>query len=911
MINRTKIIFIFITISLVSLCRSQGISVRLDSIHQLSGSDYKKLSLYYQQLDHLKSNTNYTQLGYDAHQLAKWIHKEQKWEEAIKIIKIAYDSRKKATPFDSKLLKKSCYNYAIYNKRYNNYSIAIEYFEKLLTIDNNNYLKGRAYKVIGECYEDLGDYYKAVEYQLRATDYYNENEIKKGHLIYNHINIAQTYRYIRSAKSAKKAIEHLKKADSLLQKQNNPDKYTSYIINNVLGNLYYEGVATQNLKLCIQSYTNALTLLKEINNVDKIPLVLTNLGFAHIKIDSTVSQNFFNQALQHSHYLPTLKYKIYFGMGIKDLYYKNYWRAQNQFRNTFASYFNKEIPSIYWLPNKEDLDRVTEKADFLEVLKRKLKTWLAIGIQENNPSYLSEAIKTAYVCDQLVDQLMTENLSKSSKLLWRSLASEIYILSLEACFQLKKHEDAFYFMEKNKALLLLQDITKDKSNIPHNILGKEKKLYDKIIYLKSVYKTFEAKDSIQKKILSVEAKLNKFKDSLATIYPEYFTTYALPKVISLQEIRLQPNEVIIQYNMAERVAEVDPETYGMVLTNQQKLLFKIDSIPTFLDDIESLRKKLNHPFKTSKDILQYKKVAHNLYNTLFPKEIQNELKNKKITIITDHILGFIPFEALVTNVNSGRYLIEDCEINYAYSLSFQKENQSISRNARFDFLGVAPVQFKDDLPTLSKSENEIKIANSYYNGSLLLKDKATIANFKEQVAQYKILHLATHADASDSIAPWIAFRNKKLAHFELNTIENNADLVLLSACNTSIGEVRRGEGVMSLARGFFKSGAKTVIPSLWNTNDKTTTHIISDFYRNLSQGKTKSEALRMAKLNYLKSNSDAEASPYYWAPLILIGDTGVLLPQSNSTLFLYLGLAIFSILVLVIIRRIKLLSYRS
>ena len=91
----------------------------------------------------------------------------------------------------------------------------------------------------------------------------------------------------------------------------------------------------------------------------------------------------------------------------------------------------------------------------------------------------------------------------------------------------------------------------------------------------------------------------------------------------------------------------------------------------------------------------------------------------------------------------------------------------------------------------------------------------------------------------------------------------------------------QGEGVNSLSRGFFKSGAKSVISSLWSTNDKATATITGDFYKHLSKGKTKSEALRQAKLNYLKNNSDAEASPHYWASLILIGDTGVLLPETN------------------------------
>ena len=87
---------------------------------------------------------------------------------------------------------------------------------------------------------------------------------------------------------------------------------------------------------------------------------------------------------------------------------------------------------------------------------------------------------------------------------------------------------------------------------------------------------------------------------------------------------------------------------------------------------------------------------------------------------------------------------------------------------------------------------------------------------------------------------------------ELYTYKNNADLVVLSACNTSLGEVAVGEGVLSLARGFFYSGANSVISSLWNVNDVATTSLMNNFYTNLKDNQTKAEALTNAKRKYLK-----------------------------------------------------------
>ncbi|MHA7057882.1 CHAT domain-containing protein [Aquimarina sp. M1] len=330
----------------------------------------------------------------------------------------------------------------------------------------------------------------------------------------------------------------------------------------------------------------------------------------------------------------------------------------------------------------------------------------------------------------------------------------------------------------------------------------------------------------------------------------------------------------------------------MIISKTKKKIFELKNVAALLEKTTLLREKLDTPFQNDKDIASYKTLAFDLYNQLIPNSLQSELKNKKVTIIADHMISFIPFEALITDIDKNTYLIEESEINYALSLSFEKENSKVLRKATNDFLGVAPIVFSNGLTTLKKSEDEITTAMRYYDGDLFVRENATKDNFKQHVDNYKILHLATHADASDKIAPWIAFHHEKMSHLELNTLRSQAELVILSACNSSLGEVRRGEGVLSLARGFFKSGAKSVIPSLWSTNDKATATITSDFYKNLSNGQTKSAALRASKLNYLHNNSDAEASPHYWSSLILIGDSGTLLPKSNHLIVLWICLGI-------------------
>ncbi|WP_299185762.1 CHAT domain-containing tetratricopeptide repeat protein [uncultured Aquimarina sp.] len=895
--------------SLTYCILGQGISNELDSIHHLTGSDYEKIHLYNKVLNNWENKKKYTQFGYDAHQLGKWIHKEKRWEEAIKIAQRAYLAREKAIPLNKELLKRSYYNYAIYNYRYKNYSKSIEYFEKLLKVDDSIFLRGRAYEVIGDCYKVLGDFYRSVEYQKKALENHVKKDIDKGYLVIGNMNLAVTYGKMRSIESSKLAVKHLKKAEKLFHEQNFLPEIHLYTIKNNLGNFYCEGFETSYTDKCLSIYQEALVILTKLDYPQKLSKTHYNLGLTYIEIDSTKATYHLNEAQKYIKYDPSLIPRIDFGKGLKELHYKNYHKAQLYFSKSLANYFNKGEIDIYWLPQKEDLKKITDPSKFLELLNRKLKTWIALAEKENNTEYYKEAIKTAYTCDELINLRLEKDYSDKTKLLWRSLASQINLIVLEACLKIDKQDDAFYFMEKSKALLLIQDLAKNNDNIPLSIFDKNLELKRKIASLKTQIRLTNQKksDSLEKLVLSTEADLKNYQDSLAPIYPKYFSNYSIPKTITLSSIQQNADEAILEYTMGIRVAGAKSEAYGILITKDYKELFKIENVDELKKSIYRLRDLLDKPFRNEEDIITYTNLAYTIYTALFPKHIQNKIKDKKTTIVPDNILHYLPFEALITDKKNKTYLLEKAQIHYTHSISFDKKNSKINRNSELDFLGIAPINFNNNLNKLPKSKEELSFANQYYKGDVLLQDDATKKNFEKKANKYKILHLATHANASDSLNPWIAFKTKKLTELEIGVIKNQADLVLLSACSSSLGEVRQGEGVLSLARGFFKSGAKSVIPSLWSTNDKATATITSDFYKNLSEGQTKSAALRTAKLNYLKSNKDAEASPHYWASLVLIGDSGTLLPQANN-LWMFLlgfGIAVVILLCLFLYRRKK------
>ncbi|MEL6988886.1 MAG: CHAT domain-containing protein, partial [Bacteroidota bacterium] len=191
---------------------------------------------------------------------------------------------------------------------------------------------------------------------------------------------------------------------------------------------------------------------------------------------------------------------------------------------------------------------------------------------------------------------------------------------------------------------------------------------------------------------------------------------------------------------------------------------------------------------------------------------------------------------------------------------------------------------------------------------LLIKcDKDKFLNI---VDNYRIVHTATHANV-DVYHPEnsnIVFNDgviSKLYAKDIYTHQINPELLVLSACQTAKGKLKKGEGVMSLSRAFLASGTKSVISSYWSVNDKSTKEIMIDFYSNLKGGKQKHHALRNAKLVYLdKMQVDKLYAPKYWASFASYGDDHSIYKKSYpKTLLLLVFIPIFALMCFSVISR--------
>ncbi|HMV50267.1 MAG TPA: CHAT domain-containing protein, partial [Blastocatellia bacterium] len=316
---------------------------------------------------------------------------------------------------------------------------------------------------------------------------------------------------------------------------------------------------------------------------------------------------------------------------------------------------------------------------------------------------------------------------------------------------------------------------------------------------------------------------------------------------------------------------------------------------------------------------EFRKLSVRLYERLI-KPAESLLKGKReLVILADGALHRLPFEVLlppssrqITQPDARKlpYLVREHAISYAPSASVLAELQSYHKQAapgQKVFLAFAdPVydaeaQGKDSVIALTTrsargddgqwkfnrllySKNEAEgIAKLFPDGQADIYQgaQATEENAKApgRLEQYRILHFAAHGLINQSRPRFSGVvltlpRNGSggaedgiLQAYEIFNLKLNADLVVLSACETGLGKEVNGEGMMSLMRAFIYAGTPSVVASLWNVDDEKSAELMIRFYTHLKDGKHKSEALRQAQLDTIQKYG----APYFWAPFVLMG----------------------------------------
>ena len=189
---------------------------------------------------------------------------------------------------------------------------------------------------------------------------------------------------------------------------------------------------------------------------------------------------------------------------------------------------------------------------------------------------------------------------------------------------------------------------------------------------------------------------------------------------------------------------------------------------------------------------------------------------------------------------------------------------------------------RDELQSLPAAEQEVNILSKSFQGYFGFGRSASERLIKEKANNYAIIHLAMHGIVNNQQPELssLAFtedgdsveNNFWQAH-EIAQADLQADLVVLSACETGFGKYEKGNGIASLARAFMYAGANSILVSLWQINDYATAKIMVDFYENLAEGLPKDMALRQSKQRYISEAKGHFAHPAYWSSFVHIGDS--------------------------------------
>jgi CHAT domain-containing protein/tetratricopeptide (TPR) repeat protein len=363
------------------------------------------------------------------------------------------------------------------------------------------------------------------------------------------------------------------------------------------------------------------------------------------------------------------------------------------------------------------------------------------------------------------------------------------------------------------------------------------------------------------------------------------------QTIPLEQIQqaLARDTVLLEYVVAE------PHSYCVVITRDGGRIISLPGRST----VENLVRAYVNTLKTqSSDLRQ----GRELYSMLLGS-ISEADKKSRLIIVPDGCLHLLPFDSLVDR--AGRYVVYTKTMLYAPSASayylLNLTSQVQSRNRR-SLLGIGGIPYSEaadlnrlvmlrgygskPLPTLPGSKEEVLAAKAAFRDSadtLLTGFDATESAFKRSsLAQRAVIHMAVHgiADEKNSQrAALILLGDSKsdedgiLEANEIIPLQMNADLVVLSACDTAVGRLQGEEGISNLSRAFLLAGSRTVVSTLWNVDDTAALYVMKRFYLHLREGKPTADALTMAKRDLLKTYT-GHAIPYYWASYKLEGAGG-------------------------------------
>ena len=897
----------------------------LGIIHEYRGEYEQTLTCYQQALnirmqhyqeDHPEVADSYEYLGIIHEIIGEYDQSLSYYEKALEI-------RQKVRPTDYSSLADIYSNMGGLYESKGFYDQALAYHQKALAIDRQ--LLGDThpniainYSNIGILYQSRGAYDQALAYHQKAL------AIDRQLLGDTHPDVAADYNNIgtvyRGKREYDQALAYYQKAITIkcqLFGDTHPDIAISYANLGVIHEEkkeYDQALAYHQKALAIDQ-----KLLGEMHPY--VAIDYNNLGAAYEK------KRAYDQAFLY--YQRTLN--IYLNLfktphPYKTLTLNNISRLeqQRQHYSSALSFYQQSLAAngVSFRDTSEyahpTLDHYLDGSELLRTLKGKAEVLSKLKLD-------SVAYQTYLLADSLLHQLHRSYAATADKVSLARTARQLYEGAIQSA--LRQHQitqnrnylqKAFYFSERSKAGVLTGALSASEARrfgqVPDSLIAQESALKaDRSFYQSRL--TSADSSMYQAKLFDTNRQYDSLMLVLETQYPDYHQLKYATRLATVADVQsqLSPEEAVVSYFVG------DSSRYAFTITQDQ---YQVTILPndTLLDQrIQSLRRAL-HPDSTSH--VAFPQLASRLYEQLLAPIVNDSLlvNIKRLTIIPDGAVGYLPFDLLLTHPVTDNadyrdlpYLMRDFTIRYGYSATwlfhpFSRTEQPVQDQ----YIAFAPSyqgtldstqqlalgRFRDQIAPLHFNQQEATNIRQHLSGVSLTNQSAVERRFKEEANQYDIIHLAMHAlvddenplysrlvftpDATDTL------EDGYLHAYELYDMELSASLAVLSACETGYGKLEQGEGIMSLARAFAYAGCPSIVMSHWLVDDAASAQLMNYFYKYLSEGLLQDEALRQAKLHYLQSASLQKAHPFFWSNFVLVGEATPLVSiNTSSTLWVY------------------------
>jgi CHAT domain-containing protein len=459
-------------------------------------------------------------------------------------------------------------------------------------------------------------------------------------------------------------------------------------------------------------------------------------------------------------------------------------------------------------------------------------------------------------------------------------------------------DDIFQLIEYNRASQLrdLQDRkVSSYAGLPDSMLIRERGLRQKVTDLESRYLNEPENEEIQAQLFATREDLNQFIDLLRQQFPRYYQLVfsdRIPDLSVIQE-RLEAAAGVIEY------VRDDTAYYAITITPTSADLQYLGPQAT----IDSLIRAWHTCIQ--QQCSDWQRISHQLYQRIWhPFSNKLSTENGTLTVVPAGMLYYVSLEGLVTDLESGRFLMEVHPIHYSFSLTTKWSPDE--RRANGPLIAIAPgfepglkEAYRQKAPSGQTDRDYLQTIRQPWSLRLartlgrrsgsksLTGERATENNVKDLLPKGRILFFGTHAqaDSEDPMRSRLLLAKKPdstdtedgyLHAHELYGIPLQADLAILNACESGLGALQEGEGMISLAYSMQYAGCPSTVMSLWKIDERTSTRLTEQMLKYLGRGKTRIQALRRAKMDYLRSASPDQRHPYYWSGLVLMGQEGAM-----------------------------------